>query len=285
MKVLVHNVDHGQCVTITPPNGDRIMIDCGILNDGTSYWWPSIHYMNEPFGLLALTNLDEDHAEDLRGMLERVPLSRILWNQTVGHRELLALKRDGMSDGIATFVRWIATPKNPLLIRPEPNFGTVGIRWYYNHYTSGIIDDTNNLSLVLIIEYGPFKMLFSGDMEIKGWRNLLRALPSFRQELIGVNVFVASHHGRESGCSTEVFDICRPEIFIISDEDLRYDTQETTDWYRTRARGIPLIGTTDRRYVYTTRNDGSLQIDVEPNGKWLLTKGVAVPTWPAVRTA
>jgi beta-lactamase superfamily II metal-dependent hydrolase len=120
-------------------------------------------------------------------------------------------------------------------------------------------------------------------MERPGWRNLL-ALPAFREDLVGVNVFVASHHGRESGCLTELFDIWRPEIFIISDKELQHDTQETTDWYRNRARGIPVRGTSDRRYVYTTRNDGTLQLDVQPTGTALITP-ITVKTWPASRSA
>jgi len=283
MRVLVHNVDHGQCAVISPLIGDRIMIDCGILNDGTSYWWPSIHYMDQPFGLLVLTNLDEDHAEDFSGIMQRVPLSRIQWNPTIQHRDLMLLKQDGMRAGMTAFAQWLATPKNPYRLRPEPNFGPVQTRYYWNTYSPGVIDDTNNLSVVTVVQYGSFKIMFTGDMELKGWRNLL-TFPSFRQELVGVNIFVASHHGRDSGCATDLFEIWRPEIFIISDEYLQYESQETTGWYRNRARGIPVRGTSQTRYVYTTRNDGSLQIDVAPDGNWLITP-VQVPTWPASRSA
>jgi len=120
MRVVIHNVDHGQCAVVTPPVGDRIMVDCGILNDGNSYWWPSIYYMRQPFGLLALTNLDEDHAEDFRGVMERSPPSRILWNPTVGNRELLALKRDGMREGIVS-IRF--QPRPPFRVQSRPLWG------------------------------------------------------------------------------------------------------------------------------------------------------------------
>src|SRR6266542_116146 len=279
MRIVIHNVDHGQCAVITPPSGERIMIDCGILADGNSYWWPSVHYMQERFGLLALTNLDEDHAEDFRSVMQYSPPRLILSNPTIGYAELIKLKKDGMRDGVDAVAQWMARPKGTPIPLPEPDFGPIAVRWYYNRYLPGFIEDTNNLSLVIIVQYGQFKILFSGDMEQPGWRNLLR-LPAFRTDLLGVNAFVTSHHGRESGCLTDLFDIWQPEIFIVSDERLRYGSQETAAWYRNRARGVPVRGSVERRYVYTTRSDGSLQIDVVPFGGWLI-QPIYVHSWPA----
>lgn len=280
MRVEIFDVDHGQCAVVTAPNGERMMIDCGVLSDGDAYWWPSIHYLGERFALLALTNLDEDHAEDFASLVRRVRIERILSNPTVGYWELLALKKDGMMAGVQTFARWLGGPKVSL---PDPNFGNVSVRWYYNRYALGIMDNTNDLSMVIIVQFGAFNILFSGDMENAGWRSLLQ-LPAFVIDLIGVNVFVASHHGRESGCLAELFEGWMPEIFVISDGTIEYETQETTQWYRARARGIPVRGTNDRRFVYTTRNDGSMRIDVGPAGRWLLSH-IQPPIWPAKRSA
>jgi beta-lactamase superfamily II metal-dependent hydrolase len=229
-----------------------------------------------------LTNLDEDHVQDFESVQRFAPPDWILTNPTVGYQRLVALKPDGMRSGINSVARWMAGPKNPA---PRPlDFGGVVLRWYCNRYVPGDMDNTNDLSLVLIVQYGPFKILFSGDMERAGWRRLL-ARPDFVMDLIGVNVFVASHHGRESGCLEELFNGWLPNIFVISDGAIQYDTQETAGWYRTRASGIPVIGTQDRRYVVTTRSDGTLQIDVQPDGRYLITPGITVPTTPAVKIA
>ena len=280
MRVLIHNVDHGQCTVIIMPNGERVMIDCGILSEGDAYWWPSIHYYGQRFALLAFTNLDEDHAEDFESVQRYAPPNWILTNPSVGYQRLVGLKPDGMGNGIASVARWMAAPKNPV---PKPlDFGGAVGRWYCNTYVPG--DETNDLSLVLIVQYGPFKILFSGDMERAGWRRLLR-WPDFVRDLIGVNVFVASHHGRESGCLEELFEGWRPDIFVISDGEIQHDTQETNDWYRTRSGGLPVLGTWERRYVLTTRSDGTSQIDVQPDGRYLVTPGVWVPTTPKARIA
>jgi beta-lactamase superfamily II metal-dependent hydrolase len=280
MRVLIHNVDHGQCAVITMPNGERMMIDCGVLREGDSYWWPSVHYSGQRFAELALTNLDEDHAEDFESVQRYAPPDWILSNPTVWHQQLLALKPEGLGKGIQSVDRWMISPKNPA---PRPiDFGGVARRWYCNTYTPG--DKTNDLSVVIILQYGPFKILFSGDMERAGWRRLLLR-PDFVSDLKTVNVFVASHHGRENGCLGELFTGWGPHVFIISDGAIEFDSQETTDWYRTRAWGIPVVATQERRYVYTTRSDGTLQIDVGPDGRYLVTPGVWVPTTSKVKIA
>jgi beta-lactamase superfamily II metal-dependent hydrolase len=45
--------------------------------------------------------------------------------------------------------------------------------------------------------------MFTGDLEKAGLAELLKN-PDFRQALQATNVYIASHHGRESGCSEEV---------------------------------------------------------------------------------
>jgi hypothetical protein len=105
-------------------------------------------------------------------------------------------------------------------------------------------------------------------------------LPSFRQDLMGTSVFVASHHGRESGCCTELFDLFRPQLVIISDDERQFDSQDTDDWYRNRCTGAIFAENPNmRRYVATTRKDGSIRIDVDAAGRWWIRR-VLVRDWP-----
>lgn len=129
----------------------------------------------------------------------------------------------------------------------------------------------------IIVTYGAFKIVFSGDMEKGGWKNIL-ANPQICAALAGTNVYIASHHGRSSGCCDELFKIIKPSIVVMSDHEIIYDTQDTNAYYRQRCHGIPVVGTANTRYVYTTRNDGSLEINVQPNGAWQISPKV-VQTW------
>jgi len=68
MRVEIFDVGHGQCAVITAPNGRRMMIDCGDRWGEEAFWTPSLHYFGQTVDLLALTNLDEDHLSDFKGM-------------------------------------------------------------------------------------------------------------------------------------------------------------------------------------------------------------------------
>lgn len=131
-------------------------------------------------------------------------------------------------------------------------------------------DNTNDLSLVVFVQFGAFRILFPGDLEGPGWRNMLQ-LDSFRQLLRGVDVLVASHHGRESGYCAEVFDHCRPRAVVMSDKAIMHDTQGMTQRYRSHVvrhhpNGVKVSTTERYRHVLTTRRDGWIQFEVFDNG-------------------
>jgi beta-lactamase superfamily II metal-dependent hydrolase len=276
MRIEIFNVGHGQCAVLTAPNGRRMMFDCGDRWGDDRFWTPSLHFFRQTIDLLGLMNLDEDHLRDFRNVMRDCTVPWILSNPTVGPREFAALKKDGMGPGAEAVAAWLAQPKNPLP-GPQPDFGDVHIRWYYPFYLPGAENKTNDLSLAVIAQLGTFKILFTGDLEVAGWRRLL-TIPAFRQDVLGVVVFVASHHGRESGCCTELFELFRPQLVIISDDERQYDSQETDDWYRTRCTGAVFV-TNERRYVATTRKDGSMRIDVRADASWTIER-VAVRDWP-----
>jgi beta-lactamase superfamily II metal-dependent hydrolase len=115
--------------------------------------------------------------------------------------------------------------------------------------------DTNNISLVTFIERGSTKLIIPGDLEQDGWEALL-GRQDFVTELADVNVFVASHHGRESGYCEDVFNVCSPHVIVFSDSEIVHGTQEMSQTYAQHASGVQFNGET--RYVLSTRNDGSI---------------------------
>jgi beta-lactamase superfamily II metal-dependent hydrolase len=276
MRVEIFDVGHGQCAVITAPNGRRMMLDCGDRWDEETFWTPSLHYFGETIDLLALTNLDEDHLSNFKGMIENCTLPWILTNPTIGAREFALLKEDGMGSGAKAFAAWLARPRG--LPGPQPDFGPVQIRWYSWSFIPGVVNKTNDLSLAVVVQFGAFKIVFTGDLEVAGWRRLL-TMPEFRADLVGTTVFVASHHGRESGCCTELFDLIRPQLVIISDHEHQYDSQDTNAWYRSRCTGAVFASNAlERRYVATTRKDGSMTLDIDAAGNWTIQR-VKVRDW------
>jgi beta-lactamase superfamily II metal-dependent hydrolase len=275
MQIDIFDVGHGQCAVITAPNGRRMMLDCGNRWGEETFWTPSLHYFRETIDLLALTNLDEDHLSDFKGMIEDCNVPWILTNPTIGAQEFALLKQSGMA-GAKALADWLARPRG--LPGAQPDFDRVQIRWYYGFFTPGAVNKTNDLSLTVVAQFGDFKIVFTGDLEVTGWRRLL-TLPAFRADLAGTTVFVASHHGRESGCCTELFGLIRPQLVIISDDEHQYDSQDTNAWYRSRCTGAVFANNAlERRYVATTRKDGSMRLDIDAAGRWTIQR-VKVLDW------
>ena len=140
------------------------------------------------------------------------------------------------------------------VVTDTPSFPNVTFEIFHCTYPADF-QDPNNLSLVTFLETPKGNFLIPGDIEKPAWLKLLQN-QAFRDRLMKVSVFIASHHGRTSGYCGEVFDYCSPAVIIFSDGPKQYATQEETDTYATHASGVKFNGRTRR--VLTTRSDGSI---------------------------
>ncbi len=267
ITIRIFDVGHGACAVITTPQGKLFMIDCGHSNDRP--WRPSLAFAGQEIESLVVSNYDEDHVSDLENLMAKKPPKPnwITRNPSVGPTVLRKLKMEnGMGPGIARLERWMVAIEGKTF-SGGPNAGGMQRSSYYNNYPD--FQDENNLSVVTFIEYAGFRALFPGDLEAEGWRKLLER-SAFQEKLGEIDLFVASHHGRKTGCCDEVFEkICRPRIVVMSDRDKQFDSQETTDWYHHRSGGIDFNG--GRRHVFTTRRDGDITIQVHENNTWSIT--------------
>lgn len=264
MKVQVFDVEHGACALVTADTGAHVLIDCG--HNSTTGWRPSIYLPGQGVTSLAgliITNYDEDHASDLPNVLNRLPVDVLHRNRSVRPEDLVRLKSEtGMGRGIERLAGmagvYTADVTNP------PNLGALTIRSFYNNYPADF-DDENNLSMAVFLECHGLCMLFPGDLECAGWLKLLER-PAFVEQLKKVNILVASHHGRQSGCCEEMFKLgWQPNIVIMSDCSIKYDTQATTaGWYAARSISMDYNG--EPRAVFTTRKDGRITIEATPYG-------------------
>jgi competence protein ComEC len=110
-------------------------------------------------------------------------------------------------------------------------------------------------------------MLYPGDMESRGWSELLKK-KDFVSDLKTTCFLVASHHGREKGFSKEILDIAEPLLTIVSDSWFK-DTSVTA-WYSDLSYGFEVkndnTGKKEQRKVISTRADGRIIIDVSDDG-------------------
>ncbi len=267
MEIRVLDVAHGFCAYIVTNNNKIVLIDCG-RNEETGFE-PSVYLTQRGYGVierLTVSNYDEDHLSDLPKILRRFKIRTLTRNFSVSADELEALKLETgpIAPGMGALLGIIREYSQEITLGPDES-GGVKFSHFYNNYPN--FKDTNNLSLVTFLTYESVRMVFPGDLEREGWLALLEH-DSFRRNLGRVNIFVASHHGRESGYCEEVFDYCNPNLVIISDESIQYDTQAVD--YSQHSSGIMFDGQVLRK-VLTTRSDGMITIQQDPGSHFLVS--------------
>ena len=253
-------MEHGACASVHTPSGHLILLDCG--HNSTTNWRPSSWLASQGVRpeLLIVSNLDEDHVSDLRNVDRLCAPNRFYTNSTIPPDFVVREKSagGGMGQGISAAVSYMRSAVVPA---PPINFG---LELYRFEHPYPLFTDFNNLSVVTFFFYAGHGIIFPGDIEQRAWRVFL-ANAEFRQCLSRVNLFVASHHGRQNGFEPTVFDHCRPEIVLVSDKSVSHGTQLTSGRYGAYARGV-MFGRT-RRDVLTTRNDGAISISIDRNGR------------------
>lgn len=257
MEIRILDVAHGFCAYVIADNGNTMLIDCG-HNDETGFYPADYLLSRKCTGIERFfpLNYDEDHLSGLprlRQVADRIPIRILHRNTSLTPDRLRALKQETgpLGPGMKELLVMLETYTGPVTDPPE--YPSVEFQIFHNNYPA--FTDTNNLSLVLFLHYPGLSVVFPGDLERAGWLKLLTQ-EQFQQHLARVNVFIASHHGRESGYAKEVFEFFEPQVIIISDEAMQYDTQEHT--YGNHAAGMPWKGGT--RKVFTTRKDGMITL-------------------------
>lgn len=254
MHIRIFDVAHGFCALIMADNGNLMLIDCG--DDGDNFR-PSEYLRSvrcSGIEYFFISNYDHDHVSDLPNVRKTFPINVLVRNKSLAPDQLQALKEEEceLSDALLHTLDMHRNYNSP--VTNPPDLCGIEYRVFCNSYPT--FADTNNLSMVTFVYYDGFCIAFTGDLEVDGWRALLKN-PQFVENLKRVNVFVASHHGRESGYCAEVFEVCRPDVVVISDKEMIYGTQENC--YAKHARGYQ-VTPSGKRYVVTTRNDGHIVI-------------------------
>jgi competence protein ComEC len=136
--------------------------------------------------------------------------------------------------------------------RAGERFTLDGVALTVVHPTAGWEDwgeDVNEDSVVLLVEFGEFQALFTGDAGFP-------AEGSLRGRLRPVDLLKVGHHGSRGSTGGELLDSLRPLAAVISvgRNDYGHPSPETLD--RLGARQIPVLRT-DRDGTVSVTTDGT----------------------------
>ena len=259
MRFAILDVEHGFCAYAVGRDGGVLLFDCG---HGSTIR-PSAYLPNQGISHIRrffVTNYDEDHISDLINVRRHLNIEVLTRNASLTSSQIRSLKTRRISPAMNELLAMVgsftaAVPPHRL----DPDGIRVSV--FCNHYP--LFTDTNNLSLLTFLDVGDVSFALGGDLEKDGWANLLER-PKVRGRLQDVDVFVASHHGRENGYCAEVFDHCNPSLVVMSDGPVTYSTQEMASTYAQHASGSYFNrgGNREWRKVVTTRKDGTILWDL-----------------------
>ncbi len=269
LSIRIWDVQHGSATHIKTPNGLDIVQDLGTgtYKGGVTDFSP-LRYLKERRNVayldgVIITHPHSDHLDDIFNFDYLRP-NALYRPKHLSEDEVMSANRVQDRHTIDKYLEINRRYNAPVDSDPfiKENNGDVDFKIYTPKESAH--SNINNHSLVTIITHARSRILLPGDNEPESWRELLEKA-DFRDAIAGTDIFLASHHGRDSGFYDGLFSYFTPKLVVISDG--RYCDSSATDRYDRIASGwtVHRKGSDMKRKCVTTRNDGDITIDMGIN--------------------
>ncbi len=234
--------------------GDSILIkvgDCDILIDaGTSSYGTTVsNYLKsqgvDDIELMINSHPDADHCGGLPTVLnnyvvEEVWMSKDTSKTTTEYKNFTsAITREGLT-------------------AKKPNAGTIYTYGYLTLtviYSQVVSGDSNNSSIVVMLEYGSFKFLFTGDVGQVAEPSLISSGYDLNCDVLKVG-----HHGSKYSSTTAFLNKVKAEYAVISVGSNSYGHPTSDALNRLSAAGAT---------VYRTDQNGNVKFSTDGNTLYL----------------
>ena len=207
------DVGQGDCIVMRNENGNCYMVDGGSTSRSKVGKYSMLPYLeSEGIGELEavfLTHPDEDHISGVLELMEQsgsgVRINCLILadvSRQMKEEELFKLRRQAAEHAIP--IRYIG--RGDMLRDRELKISCLGPE------RGSMTDEVNEMSTVLLVEYGEFRMLLTGDVTGEPERELLAELAE-REPL---TVLKVAHHGSKYSTPGELLELTDPVYAVIS---------------------------------------------------------------------
>ncbi len=242
LLIVVADVGQGDAALIITPAGKHILVDAG----------PSTGAMERLFFESTIDTLDlviasHNHADHIGGMpwvFNRFVVRRYMDNgvphaTSVYRNTMVAVEREPGLQYLQATERTITVDSVKLHVLPPPMLDAA----------------QNNNSVGVLVEYGTFRALFTGDSERRELNHWLS-----QREIPRVNLLKAAHHGASNGVTQEWIAALQPTHVIISvGRGNRYSHPAVSVVHGWRNTGA---------VVYRTDAEGDIMVPVQFDGTY-----------------
>ncbi len=248
LRVTFLDVGQGDAVLLQAPEGQTALVDAGRSNVV-----PLLREMGvERIDLLVATHPHADHIGGMAGVIQAMPVRFYMDN--------------GQTHSTATYARLMAA----LDARPEITYLEAEPRAI--SLGSAEIEvlpllprgttDHNNRSVALVVRFGEFRALLSGDSEVRQLGHLVG-----QGVVPALTLLKAPHHGSDNGFTRAFLDAARPEVVVISVGRNGYGHPRPA-----ALRAFAGVGAT----VLRTDLEGHVAILGRPDGGYSVARGAQV---------
>ena len=197
LRVTFLDVGQGDAVLLQAPEGQTALIDAGRGDIVTLLREMGVTGID----LLVATHPHADHIGGMTGVLESIPVRFYMDNgdpyTTAPYRRLLsALEARPEITYLEATPRTITLGSASLEVLPLLPRGST---------------DLNNRSVSLVLRFGDFTALLSGDSEVQQLTHLVN-----QQVVPRLTLLKAAHHGSDNGFTWSFLQTARPDVVVIS---------------------------------------------------------------------
>jgi competence protein ComEC len=263
LQIKVWDVSHGSAAHILTPNGRHIAVDLGA--DGADFS-PLQSLQTIGVGRLdvaVITHPHRDHLDDISNFHLVAPPT-LYWPKHLLEADVRTGNRAQDAQVMNQYFavgRGYSFPVAPGndLCAPD-NYGGASFKVYSPKQCP--TSNLNNHSLVVVVAYAGLKMVIPGDNEAPSWNELL-GNQDFVTAIKGTDIFLAPHHGRDSGFCAELFQVMgKPRLIVVSDG--RFGDTSATNRYVKQARGWDYFNGAGEKIenckCLTTRKNGHITV-------------------------
>jgi competence protein ComEC len=237
LKIVMISINHGDSILLQASTGENALIDAGYPGSGTLKYL--LEHNISHLDLLIATHGHEDHIGGIPEVIRSVQVDRFIENGQVvpstyfdeyqkalketGLRRETVRTGDRIGFGEFTFEVW-----NPSKIRSNT---------------------VNNNSIVLFLEIGKIRFLFTGDIE----KPIEERLLGSKRDL-HVDILKVAHHAGNTSSEAAFLEAAKPDVAIYSASNSFPGFPDETVITRLRTNGAK---------VYGTNFNGNITIDTD----------------------
>lgn len=226
LEVKFLDVGQGDSVLITTPKRQKILIDGGPTDEVVRKLEKYFSPFEKNIDLLIMSHPDSDHIFGFNYVLQKYKVKNILEN---GDKFSESEVEKEMQEKIKKQVEktstkiWQASCGDKINLGEKKSSPTI----YILHPVKNnlVKNDSNDNSIVVLLSYGEYSFLFSGDIseevEKKIFFNLSLCFEKeearkVENKLKNLTTYKVSHHGSKSGNGEFFLKLIKPEYSIIS---------------------------------------------------------------------